>query len=97
MSFRPSVLALFAGILAFAPALAQDLQRGKMLYENHCRMCHDSIAFKRDQKIAHTYDEVRAQVTRWQTNTSLHWSAEDIANVASYVAKTYYRIPCPDC
>lgn len=22
---------------------------------------------------------------------------EDIENVASYLAKTYYKIPCPDC
>jgi len=97
MLSRFSVLALLAAVLASTPVLAADLERGKMLYENHCRMCHDSVAFKRDEKIAHTYDEVRAQVMRWQTNTSLHWNAEDITNVASYVAKTYYRIPCPDC
>lgn len=60
-------------------------------------MCHDSLAFKRGDTIAKDYGEVRAQVNRWQTNTSLRWSAEDIENVASYVAKTYYKLPCPDC
>jgi mono/diheme cytochrome c family protein len=97
MSFRPSLAALLVGILVCAPARPVDLERGQVLYENHCRMCHDSIAFKREGKIAGNYEEVRAQVIRWQTNVSLHWSAEDIENVASYVARTYYKIPCPAC
>lgn len=97
MSFRLSLAALLLGVLASAPARPVDLERGQVLYENHCRMCHESIAFKRQDKIARNYDEVRAQVVRWQTNTSLRWSAEDIDNVASYVARTYYKIPCPAC
>ena len=97
MSFRLSLAALLLGVLASAPARPVDLERGHVLYENHCRMCHESIAFKRQDKIARNYDEVRAQVVRWQTNTSLRWSAEDIDNVASYVARTYYKIPCPAC
>ena len=97
MSFRLSLAALVLGVLASAPARPVDLERGQVLYENHCRMCHESIAFKRQDKIARNYDEVRAQVVRWQTNTSLRWSAEDIDNVASYVARTYYKIPCPAC
>ena len=97
MSFPIFLLASITGILVSTSVLAADLERGKLLYENHCRMCHESVAFKRDDKIAHSYEEVRAQVSRWQANTSLHWSAEDVANVASYVTKTYYRIPCPDC
>ena len=44
-----------------------------------------------------TYEEVRAQVVRWQTNSSLRWSEEDIDNVTAYLVKTYYKIPCPNC
>jgi mono/diheme cytochrome c family protein len=97
MLLRPPVLALLLGFLASGTALAADLERGRMLHETHCRMCHSSIAYKRDEKIAKTYDEVRAQVIRWQTNTGLRWSEEDINNVASYVTRSYYKIPCPDC
>ena len=91
-----SLVSLSAAV-ATASAHSADLERGRSLYENHCRMCHESLAFKRDDKIAKDYEEVRAQVNRWQTNTSLHWSEEDIENVASYVARTYYKIPCPAC
>ena len=98
MRFRTIMsLGSLAGALAFTPAHSADLERGRALYENHCRMCHDSLAFKRGDTIAKDYEEVRAQVNRWQTNTSLRWSAEDIDNVASYVAKAYYKLPCPAC
>lgn len=89
-------LVLLTVVLLPVNALAADLQRGQMLHENHCRMCHDSIAYKRGTKIAHNYAEVKAQVTRWQTNTGLSWSAADIENVTAFVAKTYYKLSIPE-
>ncbi|MCC7547457.1 MAG: cytochrome C [Burkholderiales bacterium] len=90
---------LVAGVvlLGLVPgfAMAQDVERGRLLHENHCRMCHDSIAYKRDAKIAKNYSDVRAQVTRWQTNTGLGWSESDIDSVTRYVAQRYYKYPRP--
>ena len=83
--------------LASGNAVSADLERGRALHDTHCRMCHDSVAYKRDKKIADTYETVRAQVVRWETNSSLRWSEEDIDNVTAYVTKTYYKIPCPNC
>ena len=88
-----SVLLTVGFGLAAGSALSADLERGRSLHDTHCRMCHDSVAYKRDKKIAATYDTVRAQVVRWQKNTSLRWSDEDIDNVTAYLAKTYYKIP----
>jgi mono/diheme cytochrome c family protein len=88
-----SVLLATAFGLAAGTALSADLERGQTLHDTHCRMCHDSVAYKRDKKIAATYEEVRAQVVRWQTNTSLRWSDTDIENVTAYLAKTYYKLP----
>jgi mono/diheme cytochrome c family protein len=78
-----------------APAGAADLERGKLLHENHCKMCHDSIAYQRGDRIAKTYAQVKAQVTRWQTNTGLRWTPEDIDNVTAYVARTFYKLEAP--
>ncbi len=89
-----ALLALATSAVPVA-ANAADLERGRMLHENHCRMCHDSIAYKRGDKIASSYAEVKAQVTRWQTNTGLHWSEADIDSVTAFVAKTYYKLPVP--
>jgi hypothetical protein len=88
------MLVLIAGALA-PGRRAADLERGRMLHENHCRMCHDSIEYKRGDRIAGTYAQVKAQVTRWQTNTGLRWSEADIDSVTAFVAKTYYKLPVP--
>lgn len=89
------LLALIAGAAIPAAVGAADLERGQMLHENHCRMCHDSIAYRRDNRIASSYAQVQAQVTRWQTNTGLRWSQADIDSVTAFVAKTYYQLPVP--
>jgi mono/diheme cytochrome c family protein len=97
MSIRLSLLLLAGGLLSSASAVSADLERGRALHDTHCQMCHDSVAYRRENKTAKTYEEVRAQVNRWQTNTSLRWSAEDVENVTAYLVQTYYNIPCPNC
>lgn len=90
-------LILLAGAALGAPAAgAQDLERGRLLHENHCRMCHDSIAYKRGTRIAKDVAQVKAQVTRWQTNTGLRWSQADIDSVTAYVVQQYYKYPFPE-
>jgi mono/diheme cytochrome c family protein len=94
---RVSCLAA-ASVLFFAfAAPAADVERGRALHDTHCRMCHTSAAYKRDSKVGHTYEDVRAEVVRWQKNSSLRWSEDDIDSVTSYLAKTYYGLPCPSC
>ena len=78
-------------------ALGAEVERGRLLYETYCISCHDARVHKRDGKIAANYDEIRAQVLRWQTNTFLRWSTGDIDAVATYLARTFYKVPCPDC
>jgi hypothetical protein len=53
--------------------------------------------YKRDRKVVKTYDDVRAQVVRWQAAGSLRWSKDDIESVTAFLAETYYDIPCPTC
>jgi hypothetical protein len=78
-------------------ALGADVERGRLLYETYCVSCHDTRVHKRDGKIATNYDEVRAQVMRWQSNVFLRWSTGDIDAVTTYLARTFYKVPCPDC
>ena len=42
------------------------------------------------------YDQVRAQVVRWQQNVSLYWDAADINQVTGYIASRCYGFKCPD-
>ena len=77
-------------------AHAQDYARGKALHDTHCIACHDTRVYTREDRIARDYDQVRAQVVRWQQNVSLYWDAADINQVTGYIASRYYRFKCPD-
>ena len=98
--FRQLSACFLAGAVLVVAALAAgaaDAERGRNLHDTHCRMCHTEAAYKRDSKLAKSYEDVRTQVARWQTNSSLRWSDEDIDNVTAFLAKTYYGLPCPSC
>lgn len=81
--------------LAGLSANAADEERGKSLHDTHCRMCHDATPYQRETRVAKTYEQLRAQVSLWQGNTGLKWSAADIDAVTAYLASAYYHIPCP--
>jgi cytochrome c2 len=82
------VLALTAG-----PGSAADAQRGRLLYENHCMVCHTSVAHIRDDRRVVTPVELRGQVTRWSTHLELPWQAEERDDVTAYLNERYYRFP----
>jgi mono/diheme cytochrome c family protein len=88
-------LLMCAAIVKEPSVDAADLERGKLLHDNHCRMCHDSIAYKRSSAAIADYAQIRAQVVRWQSTTGLRWSEEDIDNVTAYLAHTYYKLTVP--
>jgi cytochrome c len=87
-----SVVVLGAG---GAAALAADASHGRLLYENQCAACHSSQAHWRDARVVRTWDDLVAQVKRWQANAGASWSGEDIQDVAAYLNDTYYKLPCP--
>lgn len=89
----------FIAITMFAtwPALGQE--RAKKLHDTYCLMCHTTQVYTRKDRLAGNYDQIRAEVDRWQGNVSLKWSAADIDLVTLYLAQYYYKVPCPkmDC
>lgn len=88
---------LVAALVAAPGAFGADPDRGRMLLDTHCVSCHDSRVYKRDSKLGTSYEEIRKQVVRWETDTSLKWSDGDIDAVTTYLARTFYKVPCPVC
>jgi mono/diheme cytochrome c family protein len=81
-----------AGAL-LAPALhAQqgDALRGRLLYENHCQDCHDSLAHMRASRKASTAATVRGYVIRWQGVQGLRWSESEIDDVTTWLYLRFY-------
>lgn len=96
MSIRIAGCVLSAALLWSQHATGADPERGRALHDKHCLMCHNTSAYKQDGKVK-TYDQVRAEVVRWQAAASLRWSKDDVEDVSAHLAQTYYAIPCPTC
>ena len=79
---------------AQAPAIAPP-GRGELLYANHCIACHTTQVHWRDKRVVADFSSLVAQVARWQTNTGLDWSSEEIQDVVRYLNATMYHFPDP--
>lgn len=98
----PSLLALalaLPGGLSVAQAqpaggkLPERVDRGEMLYSNHCIACHTEQVHWREQGLAKDWGSLNYQVQRWASNTGLKWEAADIQAVAEYLNRKYYGFP----
>jgi mono/diheme cytochrome c family protein len=93
-SIRVRLLGAFAVVAAAAmgaDAHAQNVERGRLLYENHCQACHTAQVHGRKNRIALSRAELVDIVDRWQKNQKLAWNAEEIGDVVQYLATTRYR------
>ncbi len=77
-------------VQAPSPATAS---RGELLYGNHCIACHSTSVHWRDQRLVTDFGSLIAQVKRWEQNTGLGWSSEEILDVVQYLNTTIYRFP----
>jgi mono/diheme cytochrome c family protein len=94
------LLTACAAALSTAVAVAQttprtDASRAQLLYSTHCIGCHTAQVHWRDKKLATDWTSLRAQVSRWQANTSLGWSDEEIVEVTRYLNARYYHFQLP--
>jgi mono/diheme cytochrome c family protein len=72
---------------------APGASRGELLYRNHCIACHSTSVHWRDRRLVTDFGTLIAQVGRWEKNTGLGWSSEEILDVVQYLNATIYRFP----
>jgi mono/diheme cytochrome c family protein len=93
MRARFCAVALF--LLAVSPAAhaagVPDLDRGRLLYENHCQVCHTPNIHRRAKRLPLNATELRVIVDQWQQEEKLGWSAQDIDDVVQFLRQTRYR------
>lgn len=80
-------------LAAAGMARAQEADRGRLLYANHCIECHTTQMHWRSQRLARDWDSLRAQVVRWQATANLQWNAADVDAVTRHLNDTIYRFP----
>ena len=80
-------------ILVAAPVFADNLERGRLLYENYCYHCHmTEIHFRVNSKIG-TWERLQETVRTWQDEMRLGWRDEDILDVSHFLNAHYYHLP----
>ncbi|HCU53116.1 MAG TPA: hypothetical protein DIC36_02140 [Gammaproteobacteria bacterium] len=85
---------LVAGIVAgWGMPVTADIQRGRLLYENHCQACHTSVVHVREQRKAKSSAELRAFILRWSGELKLKWSDEELADVYRHLNNLHYKFP----
>jgi cytochrome c1 len=90
------MLGLTAWLASLSPAYAvEDTERGKLLYENHCMSCHESVVHIRDDRRAESLGEVTWQVSRWASEMDLDWRYPEVFDLVAYLNSRYYRFKQP--
>ena len=87
-------------LLAVAAAIAlpawgaelPDAERGRLLYENHCVVCHTSKVHRRAAPLPMNLNELRGIVAGWAKERKLNWADREVADVVEYLDSTYYRM-----
>jgi len=79
-------------IICASSAMA-DAERGRLLYENHCTICHTSTVHIRDHHKARVPAELRAWILRWSGELKLNWGEDELADVYRHLNNRYYRFP----
>ena len=78
-------------LLLYPIAAPADPERGRLLYENHCRSCHESNVHIRQTQAAKSLKALRAEVVHWQEALALQWRSEDVGDVVEYLNATWYH------
>ena len=88
-------LALLGLCFLLPPAAAQppDMERGRLLYENHCVVCHTSKVHRRLDPLPLDRKDLQLIVAAWAKGQQLGWSDGDVSDVVEYLDRTYYRMP----
>ena len=73
------------------PVVVPAPPRGKLLYENHCMSCHESMVHIRTRQQVRSLAALQNQVSRWALHLQLRWSSEDLNDVVAYLNRQYYQ------
>ena len=87
-----SSLPLGLFILLLSPAtLAQNFERGRYLYENHCQACHSDQLHRRENSKVKSLQDLRRHIASWGEHAGEKWESEEINDVMYYLDRTFYH------
>ena len=97
-AFRSSLIlsASVVLLLGLADAHAENYDRGRRLYENHCQACHASLLHSPVKGKVKSFRELENRVSSWSLHAAKDWSAEEVRDVSFYLDRTFYHFGVRD-
>lgn len=74
-----------------SPLSMADTERGRLLYENHCMSCHESVVHIREHRKAANPPALRAAIRRWVAELKLTWQEAEVEDVYKHLNNRYYK------
>ena len=89
----PFVKLFFLGVFISIPCFAhsEEIHRGKLLYENHCRSCHAADVHERESRKVSSFVELSKVTIQWQYHLKLNWRIDEVRQVMKYLNERYYH------
>jgi mono/diheme cytochrome c family protein len=73
-------------------AAAQDLQRGRLLYQTHCGGCHyERTHDERVRPAVRDLDGLRDMVAKWAPQTKRSYTLDELDDIVQYLNEAHYR------
>ncbi len=80
-----------ASVMYSSPTQATNQERGRALYENQCKTCHEGWVHGRTHRKARSLADLRSRTAAWSTHGGLEWSSEEIDDVVDYLDAHFYH------
>ena len=88
-----STTGFLLGLLVIsASSVSEDTTQGRLLYENHCTICHQSIVHVRENRRVRSEGDLRYQINRWRTELRLNWDEAELDAVFQFLNQRYYQL-----
>jgi mono/diheme cytochrome c family protein len=87
-----SIASALAVLLAAAPAWAQEVPRGELLYTTYCASCHTERLHEREKSKIHSLAALRDEVARWAPQTGRRFTLDERELVVQYLNRTHYKL-----
>lgn len=87
------VLAFLPILVIALPAHAQDVGRGKLLYDTHCVACHYERVHERDtsKSLVRSLAALRQEVANRALLTDRKFTPVELDDIAAYLDRSHYR------
>ena len=83
-------------LFAASAAQAQNLDRGRLLYETHCGSCHTERLHDREQSLIRTYADLRREVgDRAALVPNRRFTPDELDDIIEFLDRSHYRLDLP--